>query len=751
MSGETIASEASVESRANTDDPLAARPATMTWRSATFHWLWLTVLLAALRYEVLLLPPSYDFAVGIFPEAEFLARTNFDYLRLRNAEKHSLDEHGGPRSYLTSAMPTVYALITMASPSIPVALAIYHLGTIACGAATMVTLYATLAPIISRRHAFLVATASLVAPAYCVQLDMTGMEAPLTLAVVAMAAALSRDRVGLAILWSCVAVLIKPSGLVATVALTTILVVRAALQAGSGGAARASIQAVVAGIVLFGQYRFLVWGGDVNRQIRDGLPIAMTLAWAPDLIIVAATVIAVGSRRVARAVSDVWRNEKTHGVLATIRPLARWAVFERPLVPFATLFAVGIVVASSRVGFIPRYLAAIVPMLYSLLGLGLFDENPNPNRGRLVFAALIALSIMNWDARLSPDQAWLLEKSTGVPPAYLADEPSLLERSHEYLAELTSAIAATKILETYSHEPIVAPTPFNYALAYPNEGYVKSFVPGYSINGFRDAAPAFKDWRDLLREMPARPIFIRAANFFAVGRGMIDVPPPGPDDEILFQAEPPRLLTVYRKGWADGPPTASDLNRYYERIKFPGTRFGWRIAHALKSGSAQDVYAIADEEARAHPALPDPYWIKAAVARKHGQHEIAREAALVALDRSSAEEILEPRLPHQLPLPKGAVVDERARIAKLFGEPDGWWRAIVDRLRLRDLPSAIGYAKAELFNLPELKPIVQDLRKADELRWRGDKEGAKRLLGEILKARPSCQPARQLQQKLEAP
>src|SRR5579884_1039643 len=39
--------------------------------------------LAIWRYEVLWLPPYYETAMGLFREADFLAATDFDYLRLR--------------------------------------------------------------------------------------------------------------------------------------------------------------------------------------------------------------------------------------------------------------------------------------------------------------------------------------------------------------------------------------------------------------------------------------------------------------------------------------------------------------------------------------------------------------------------------------------------------------------------------------------------------------------------------------------
>ena len=63
------------------------------------------------RWEIIDSPPYYDFAIGIWPEAQFLADTNFDYHRLRYEENHALDVQGGPRSYITSVIPRLLSLL----------------------------------------------------------------------------------------------------------------------------------------------------------------------------------------------------------------------------------------------------------------------------------------------------------------------------------------------------------------------------------------------------------------------------------------------------------------------------------------------------------------------------------------------------------------------------------------------------------------------------------------------------------------
>jgi hypothetical protein len=68
-----------------------------------FRWLGgsLTLLaaLAVARWDIIDSPPYYDFALGLFTEANYLVETDFDYYRLRYFEKVGND--GGPRVYMT--------------------------------------------------------------------------------------------------------------------------------------------------------------------------------------------------------------------------------------------------------------------------------------------------------------------------------------------------------------------------------------------------------------------------------------------------------------------------------------------------------------------------------------------------------------------------------------------------------------------------------------------------------------------------
>ena len=103
-------------------------------------------------------------------------------------------------------------------------------------------------------------------------------------------------------------------------------------------------------------------------------------------------------------------------------------------------------------------------------------------------------------------------------------------------------------------ERIVAGHPYTYFLAMPQMGYVNRPMVGYSVNAFE--SDRFPNAAKILADRPESLVVIWAKNcyyHYAIAR----IPPPEPDDEVIFRSDEPSPLVVYRKRfprstWASG-------------------------------------------------------------------------------------------------------------------------------------------------------------------------------------------------------
>ena len=74
------------------------------------------LLLLVVRWEIVDSPPFFDYALGLWREAEFLARTNFNYYSLRYECAIGISEEGGPRCYLITVVPGLTAVLMRLFP-----------------------------------------------------------------------------------------------------------------------------------------------------------------------------------------------------------------------------------------------------------------------------------------------------------------------------------------------------------------------------------------------------------------------------------------------------------------------------------------------------------------------------------------------------------------------------------------------------------------------------------------------------------
>lgn len=513
------------------------------------------LLLLAARWEIVDSPPYFDFAIGMWPEAEFLADTGFDYHRLRYEETHSLDRHGGRRSYMTSIMPTLLAVVLRATGSPYAARVLYHLFTFACASAAMVLFFRLLVGRVGGLGAFLASAAVLTTPVFATQVDMTGLEMPLVALCLATLACLDRGSYVLGAAVSLGAFLVKPTGLLATVSVFLYLFVgwvlarRARLDE-----MRRFVPGLVASAAALGiELALLRWGGSIGAQVAKGPPFWMLIVWSPDLLFLALVALVWTGVRVAR-----WPQSDGG--------LERWTSHAVTL--YSVIFVLCVLGAVNGVRFIPRYVAVVVPFVYLILtplvlgrvgGLGATGLGPS------LLAGMVLVNLVNWNGVLFPDPSSALGIALGPPGTRFRSEGSFLERSHEYLVDhrANQAVMAT-LARAAGSDPIIAGIPFTHFMAYPTLGYVDKPLRGYCINGFLDGAPDFEDVTRLLVALPTSPIFLKTDNGFYYETARLRIPDPAVDDRVLCRSSGTGTV-AYRKTWG-GLGSRAQSDWYLERL-----------------------------------------------------------------------------------------------------------------------------------------------------------------------------------------
>lgn len=535
----------------------------MGWQSRMVRIAVLTLLLAVVRWEVINSPPYYDFVIGIWPEAQFLASTDFDYFRLKYEESHSLDRHGGPRSYMTSIVPTLLALLLRIWPDSVVPLLIYHMFTFFCAAVVLSLLCEMLAPVAGKVVASLTALTVATTPVFCVQIDMVGMEMPLLAALVSSVYLHSRGNVVGAVLLSFLAFLVKPTGLFATLALAgwLLLAVWTAPRDANGARRCLRFGLILAALLLLLEVALLRWGASIHAQIAAGPPIWMMLVWCPDMVLIALGTGLVAGVHLFRAFrykpGDHWR-ERCYDILSSER-----------MVLLAGAIALAVLIALEKVRFVPRYVACTVPLLY-LVSVSILARSwwMRPIVG-LSLVAITGINLLNWNGWLFPEPTSAVAHFLGPPGERLAREGSFLERSHEYLRDHRENQRIVQYLEKNCRdEPIVTGIPFAFFLAYPCLGYVSQAIPCYVVNGFVDGVPEFRDAAELLHHAPLDPIFVTTQNGFFHETTRLKIPVPGDNDEVLV-GRVGHGPVAFRKGWTGAAPKKEDLQDWYLEHLWP--------------------------------------------------------------------------------------------------------------------------------------------------------------------------------------
>lgn len=527
--------------------------------------------IALWRAEVVALPPYEDQAQGLWAEADYLVASGFDYYSLRFEEEHFFENNRGSRSYMISLLPTLLAMAMAVAPTTQAVIVGFHLVSFALAASILLLVVSVLSRVAPVWAAALVAVAIVTTPLVGVQVDMVGMELPLTLATLLAARAVFREQFVRAAAWSLVAFFMKATGLLVTLALGTYLLLAwfSCWWLGDESGRRRSRRGLVATAAVVLLQVAVIAVGDPVLLKRTGAalrPEALSPrnAWftSPDVVVLLAVTATVAALAAGVA---VWRNLRMEaatdrgrarrarpvasGLLSAIASVVRHA----PGPVFVAIALAAAVWAVGNVLFMPRYLTWAVPLAYLLSGWLVLAVPRLRRMAAVLLVAVIGFNVLNAEGRFYPRLEVVLAEPFAVAARFHPRACVYSERSREYLADLRSTIDAMRRIEaSASDQVIMAGSPYSYYLTRPRLGYVTRPLEVVEINYLGTALAGFRDAMlgALAEGRRDGPLVVY------IGFARVTVPPPEDTDEIVYADALIPPLVVYRKRWTAAHPSA---------------------------------------------------------------------------------------------------------------------------------------------------------------------------------------------------
>ncbi|MBX7074750.1 MAG: tetratricopeptide repeat protein [Pirellulales bacterium] len=585
------------------------------WRAWLAALVLVTAIIAVWRREIIDSPPYWDSAMGLFLEADFLARTGFDYAQLTSQEGRFIE--GGAAIYIVSVMPSLLACAMRSLPSVEAVLVAGHLFSFATAAALGLVIFAILYRRVGNWAAGLVAAAVLTTPLFATQIDMIGMDLPMTLMATLALWCVARDWYFGAACMSLAAFFVKLSGGVSTAALVTFLALLSVASL-NGGACRARRWWVGFGMALFclaielsvAQWMSLLPKSSVEQREANTAEGIVSLLdaryWCPDLALIFLVSLALSLVLLGARLLGDWkglpRPRRVGGALA----IAREALWDQRVELYCWTAVIGLLLVLSRIYTIPRYLTMPLVYVWIVLAVSLFQRLKAGGWGLGLVALVIAFNLANASGRFLPalPSEDVFQSRTGA----------FLERSREYLADHRENLALVKALEHEARDrAIVTAAPFVHFLSKPALGYVKSPLHGYSVNTYTtETFPAVSTLRDAPAE---RLVFVWATNRF-VPLALCAMPEPQAGDRIIYKAGAPVSLVAFERG--DDDPRISPLERKerYLALLFPGDSSKGKAERLEEAGDLAGAIAAYREALSAEPLrLGARYRLAALLAR----------------------------------------------------------------------------------------------------------------------------------------
>lgn len=685
-----------------------AAPFRLGWRARPWlRWLaaWCAVVLALVvwRWEQLTWPPYEDAACWLWMEADFLARSGFDYHALWTTEADPALVTGGTRAYMISVVPTLLAALMRLTPDPRWPLVAYHLLTFGCAAAIVLMVLAVVRRQTgSPRAGALAALAALTTPIFSVQVEALGIDLPMTALVLVSAALFWRERYALAALAGGGAFLIKPTGALAAMAALVYLALltlarwrlgeRAALVRGVRGA-------LITALVLGGEVALVLgsrmmevdqrWDPD---QHNIDARLSSALDWSPDvalvLLLAAIATLAGGLLWLVRRTDPRRGTPPPHDLsTALAEGLIRWQV-----VLFSWTLIVGMLLAISRVIFLPRYLTLVIPLLYIVLGVVLFAR---PRRWPVaLLIVLVAFNLANAEGRYFPDLAAVHGPEFARTNRTSPRASIVLERSHEYRHDLSSLRQAIARIEAEPPtRPVFTDPSFVVYLTHPRLGYVRQTRA--HVHDLGDPAASLEAYLAYTDPQDDAPV-IEGPLFLVGGHSGFVAAGPEPDDRGLYADLLPPPLMLYQKRWPAGAPSRRVRERWYLSAMVPGAR----------AASGRHLEELALEVAARRTArgeLPAAaLGLEIALELRPGDVELlAALSQVYLLDRQTrrADEVVAQWLRRAPSDPRGwslwgAVVERQHATDARSAALDAWLRSlIVQRGRGEDVEPADAYLR----------------------------------------------------------
>lgn len=568
------------------EHPIVAHPAFRFMAAVVL----VTLAIAVWKHDIYDSPPYYDFATGLFVEANYLAETNFDYGSLMEQQRWL---SGGPAVYVMSIMPTLLAVLMKTLPTARAVLIAYHLMTFFLTAIALVLVYVLLEPRAGKAGAVLTSLALFTAPLFSTQVDMLGMDLPLAAVALACLWSFSRQRYVLGGLFCLLGISIKAT---AAVLVVTALVVcgmllvlsylardgesrrrywiGAAIIAGSQFAMTRA-QDFVNALPASANENWITFGDDLTHGLAMQ---RLLLDWCPDqlaLIVVAL----VGTHFAFRAwLVEALTKRTEESTLQRLVKAGRDDLRDQPLLVFSWLMIAVLFAAFVGAYSLPRYLMISLPFLYLILGRTLFSHVAWRQWTTAAFVLLIAVNLLNASGRLFPE--FNSEGRTGAH----------LERSREYLRDHESNIAAVKLLsELPENMKFVAGNPFVQFLTLPRLGYVERPREGYSLNTYSNKSA--KSGTQLPEDLPRDTVVVWLESA-QTPPGTIPLPEAtaGNEVEILYNDRQRHPLIVYRRRWVPEMKD-EDLARWYRNQLLPQLDLQSKAATLEEEGRLEDAAA----------------------------------------------------------------------------------------------------------------------------------------------------------------
>ncbi len=547
--------------------------------------------LIVVRLEIVESPPYYDFATGLFLEANFLADSGFDYSKLFHEQNRWME--GGAAVYITSVMPTFVAALMCWLPSTRAVLVAYHLTTFAAAAMLALLMFAALRSRTGIWGAAATAACLLTVPLLSTQIDMCGMDLPMAVLALVAVMLISRGRYG----WSAVAAagafLIKTPGRAVVAATILYLLALIVVGAGIGDPAERRRQWRGLGwhlLVFAAEVAIIDWtnalphsGIETWTQSREyfrgenfwnWMPY-----WFPDQIVVFFACL------IGLSAASAWAfRQRLRGTGSARRGAWRGVVYglliDEPIIVVGWTIIFGMLTALWFVYCLPRYFMLILPFLYLTIGTLLFSSPQSRSVGLVLVLGMAVFNLANANGGFfpaidhEPYDAW----RTGA----------MLERSREYLSDHRSNIAGiARLARLHPQATVVASSPYVHFLSLPRLGYVDRPLKGYSLSRYHGGT--FQSGLQLSTELPRDVVFVRVRNSFTTG----EVPLPEPGDTMIWDdraANPSSPLVIYRRQW---PMSVSntELAARYQMIVLPSRGLVEQGHVAAREGRFADAIA----------------------------------------------------------------------------------------------------------------------------------------------------------------